>query len=75
MYKELICLRINYLYYASFQQILLLSSKRAACCACFLKESYELACEVLTSVQLFSEDSISKMKNSLGRIQSLEKEN
>lgn len=32
---------------------------------CFLKESYELASEVLTSVQLFSEDSISKMKDSL----------
>lgn len=32
---------------------------------CFLKESYELACEVLTSVQLFSEDSTSKMKDSL----------
>lgn len=32
---------------------------------CFLKESYELASEVLTSVQLFSEDSTFKIKDSL----------
>lgn len=32
---------------------------------CFLKESYELASEVVTSVQLFSEDSTFKIKDSL----------
>lgn len=32
---------------------------------CFLKEPYELACVILTSLQLFSEDSTSKMKDSL----------
>lgn len=32
---------------------------------CFLEESYELACQVLIFVQLFSKDSTSKMKDSL----------